>query len=63
VSRLTSTKCTYRFNRYDVKDLELYQQIVIYVVPIITNMGFVSIAIVIARLFWFEKRFGQLCTC
>lgn len=46
-----------------MKDLKLYQQIVIYIVPIITNMGFVSIVIVIARLYWFEKRFGQLCKC
>lgn len=43
-------------NSIDVKDLELYQQIVIYVIPVITNMGFINILVVVVRLYWFEKQ-------
>jgi hypothetical protein len=30
----------------DVKDLKTYQQVLIYVIPIITNLGYVSIIVV-----------------
>ena len=42
---------------FDVKDLKLYQQLYIYVIPIITNLGFINIFVVVARLVWFERRF------
>lgn len=42
-------------NPVDVKALKLYQQLVIYFFPIITNLGFVNIVVVIARLRWYKK--------
>ncbi|CAK1356678.1 unnamed protein product [Cercospora beticola] len=42
-------------NPVDVKALKLYQQLVIYFFPIITNVGFVNIVVVIARLRWYKK--------
>lgn len=47
-------------NTVDVKALKTYQQLVIYFIPIITNLGFVNILVVIVRLHWFEKRFRNL---
>lgn len=44
-------------NTVDVKDLKLYQQLYLYAIPIITNLGFVNIIVVAVRLMWFEKRF------
>ena len=47
-------------NSVDVKALKTYQQLVIYFIPIISNMGFINIIVVIVRLHWFEKRFKHL---
>ncbi|KAB2568855.1 Potassium transport protein 1 [Lasiodiplodia theobromae] len=47
-------------NTVDVKDLKTYQQLVIYFLPIITNLGFVNIIVVIVRLYWFEKRIKEV---
>ncbi|KAF2689254.1 potassium transport protein 1 [Lentithecium fluviatile CBS 122367] len=44
-------------NTVDVKALKTYQQLFIYVVPIVTNLGFVNVAVVVVRLHWFRKRF------
>jgi hypothetical protein len=41
----------------DVKDLKTYQQVYVYVIPIITNLGFINIIVIAVRLRWFEKRF------
>jgi len=49
-------------NSVDVKALKTYQQIFIYITPIITNLGFVNIIVVIVRLQWFSKRFKDLAT-
>ena len=46
--------------RVDVKDLSTAQQFVIYIFPIITNLGFINIAVVVVRLVWDEKRLKQL---
>ena len=46
----------------DLKDLKLYQQLYIYVIPIITNLGFINIFVVAVRLMWFEKRFKSAGT-
>ncbi|KAG9232849.1 putative cation transporter [Amylocarpus encephaloides] len=43
-------------NTLDVKDLKTYQQLVIYFIPMVTNLCFVNILVVVARLLWFEKR-------
>jgi hypothetical protein len=39
----------------DVKALKLYQQLVIYFIPIVGQLGFVNIVVVVVRLYWFEK--------
>ncbi|KLJ13157.1 hypothetical protein EMPG_09428 [Blastomyces silverae] len=46
-------------NTYDVKDLKTYQQLFIYVIPIISHLGFVNIAVVLVRLHWFKKRLNE----
>ncbi|RVX70399.1 hypothetical protein B0A52_05898 [Exophiala mesophila] len=46
-------------NTVDVKDLMLYQQIVIYVVPVVTNFAFINIIVVVVRLYWFRQRFKR----
>ncbi|KAF7173111.1 hypothetical protein CNMCM6106_007254 [Aspergillus hiratsukae] len=47
-------------NTVDVKLLKTYQQVYIYVVPIISNLGFINIIVVIVRLRWFEKRLKEV---
>ena len=42
-----------------MKDLKLVQQIVLYVFPIITNIAFVNIVVVLIRIRYFEKRLGE----
>lgn len=41
--------------RIDVKDLKTYQQVYIYLIPILGNLGFINIIVVVVRLRWFEK--------
>lgn len=43
-----------------MKDLKIYQQIFLYITPILTNLGFVNIIVVVVRLRWFSKRFKDL---
>jgi hypothetical protein len=43
-------------NTVDVKALRTYQQLVIYFIPIITNLMFINIFVVVVRIYWFEKR-------
>ncbi|KAL2840719.1 cation transport protein-domain-containing protein [Aspergillus pseudodeflectus] len=47
-------------NPVDVKDLKTYQQLFIYFVPLVSNLGFVNILIVVVRLYWFEKRLKEI---
>ncbi|KAF1969798.1 potassium transporter [Bimuria novae-zelandiae CBS 107.79] len=47
-------------NTIDVKALETYQQLFIYFIPIIANLGFINIIVVVVRLFWFEKRLKRI---
>lgn len=46
--------------RVDVKDMKLYQQLFIYFVPIVSNLGFINILVVVVRLLWFEKRLKEI---
>lgn len=46
-------------NPVDMKDLYLAQQIVLYIFPIITNICFVNIVVVIVRIRYFRKRLGE----
>lgn len=42
-------------NVVDVNKLQLYQQLVIYIIPILGNMQVVSILILMVRFYWFTK--------
>ncbi|KAH7016190.1 cation transport protein-domain-containing protein [Microdochium trichocladiopsis] len=44
-------------NTVDVKELRTYQQIFLYVIPIITNLGVINIIVVVVRILWFKRRF------
>ncbi|KAK2472071.1 hypothetical protein H9L39_15951 [Fusarium oxysporum f. sp. albedinis] len=43
-------------NTVDLKELETYQQLYLYFVPMFTNLGFVNIIVVVVRLFWFRRK-------
>ncbi|EQB46072.1 trk family potassium uptake protein [Colletotrichum gloeosporioides Cg-14] len=47
-------------NTIDVKDLKTYQQVYIYVIPMITNLMFINIVVVVARLYWFQQRLKNI---
>ncbi|KAF4818592.1 Low-affinity potassium transport protein [Colletotrichum tropicale] len=49
-------------NTIDVKDLKTYQQVYIYVIPIITNLMFINTVVVVARLYWFQQRLKNIAT-
>ncbi|KAH6636449.1 cation transport protein-domain-containing protein [Chaetomium tenue] len=49
-------------NTVDIKDLKTYQQVYTYVIPIITNLGFINIIVITVRLRWFEKRFKAVAS-
>lgn len=40
--------------------MPLYQQIAIYIVPMVTTPIFVNTCVVFVRLYWFEKRFENI---
>ena len=42
-------------SRVDVNELKTYQQVYIYLIPILGNLGFINIIVVIFRVRWFEK--------
>ncbi|KAI1855943.1 hypothetical protein JX265_012026 [Neoarthrinium moseri] len=42
-------------NTVDVKDLQTYQQLYLYFIPIFTNLGFINIVVVIVRLHRFHQ--------
>jgi hypothetical protein len=39
-----------------VKALKTYQQLVIYFIPIITNLGFIHPVVIAVRLYWFKRK-------
>ncbi|KAJ5214636.1 hypothetical protein N7449_001805 [Penicillium cf. viridicatum] len=43
-------------NTVDVKLLKTYQQVYLYLIPILGNLGFVNIIVIVFRVRWFEKR-------
>ena len=49
-------------NTVDVKQMKTYQQLVVYFIPIITQMGFINIVVIEVRLHWFEKRLKEIGT-
>jgi hypothetical protein len=44
----------------DVKSLKTYQQVYIYLIPILGNLGFINIIVIVFRVRWFEKRFKEV---
>lgn len=44
----------------DIKDLKLYQQIFVYITPIVTNLGCINVMVVVVRLRWFRQKFKGL---
>lgn len=48
------------FGSIDVKDLKSYQQLYIYFIPILTNLGLINIVVVVVRLFWFKRHLKRL---
>lgn len=44
-------------NTVDLKDLQTYQQLALYFIPIFTNLGFINILVVAVRLYWFKQKF------
>lgn len=46
-------------NTIDVKDIPTYQQVYIYVIPIITNLLFINAMVVPVRLLWFRRRLRE----
>lgn len=47
-------------NTVDVKELKTYQQLYLYFIPIITNLGFINIVVVVVRLYWFKRHLKRL---
>ncbi|OQD66218.1 hypothetical protein PENPOL_c005G00866 [Penicillium polonicum] len=43
-------------NTVDVKSLKTYQQVYLYLIPILGNLGFINIIVIVFRVRWFEKR-------
>ncbi|KAH7110202.1 hypothetical protein B0J13DRAFT_292561 [Dactylonectria estremocensis] len=50
-------------NTVDVNLLKTYQQLYIYFIPILTNLGFVNIVVVVVRLIWFRKHLEEVAPC
>lgn len=44
----------------DVKELKTYQQLYLYFVPVVTNIGFINILVVVVRLWWYRKHLKKL---
>ncbi|PWW71838.1 hypothetical protein C7212DRAFT_231019 [Tuber magnatum] len=47
-------------NTIDVNLLKLYQQVVVYFLPMLTTPIFINTFVVFVRLYWFEKRFENI---
>lgn len=50
------------WTRVDLRDLRTYQQLFLYFIPIVTNLGFINILVVVVRLWWFRKHLKKLGT-
>jgi hypothetical protein len=49
-------------DRVDLRDLKTFQQLFLYFIPIVTNLGFINILVVVVRLWWFRKHLKKLGT-
>lgn len=43
-------------------NMKTYQQIAIYVVPLLGQMQFINTVVVLVRLYWFENKFKDIGT-
>lgn len=41
-------------------ELRLFQQLAVYFIPMVTNIGFINIMVVVVRLFWFHKHLKKM---
>lgn len=48
------------FSSVDGNAIKLYQQVVIYIIPMVTTPIFINTFVVFVRLYWFEKRFENI---
>ncbi|EEH39731.2 hypothetical protein PAAG_01920 [Paracoccidioides lutzii Pb01] len=44
----------------DIRDLKTYQQLFTYIIPLISHLGFINIAVVLVRLRWFRRRVNKI---
>ncbi|KAJ5820089.1 hypothetical protein N7474_005680, partial [Penicillium riverlandense] len=49
-------------NTIDLKALKTYQQVYLYVIPTLGNLMLINIAVVVVRLWWFEKHLNEIGT-
>ncbi|EZF36389.1 hypothetical protein H101_00076 [Trichophyton interdigitale H6] len=47
-------------NTLDLNKLNTYQQLVLYICPILGNLGFINFVVVLVRLYWFESKFKEI---
>ena len=47
-------------NSIDTNTLKVYQQILVYLFPMLTTPIFINTCVVYVRLYWFEKRFKNI---
>lgn len=40
--------------------MRTFQQVVIYIVPLIGNLSVINLVVVLVRLYWFETRFKDI---
>lgn len=41
-------------------DLKTYQQVILYLVPLLGQLQFINIMVVLVRLYWFERKFKDV---
>ncbi|KAK2747036.1 low affinity potassium transporter [Onygenales sp. PD_40] len=55
-----SAATTTGLNSVDVMSMNTYQQIAIYIMPLISNLSVINLVVVLVRLYWFETRFKDI---
>ena len=43
-------------------NMKTYQQIVLYIIPLLGQMQFINTVLVLVRLYWFENKFKDIGT-
>ncbi|EFQ99168.1 potassium transporter 1 [Nannizzia gypsea CBS 118893] len=47
-------------NTVDFKGLSIFQQLVLYISPVLGNICFINFIVVLVRLYWFESKFKEI---